>query len=84
MSRTFSAVGLVAAVSGGLMLAHGAGAYVLDELGLSERLFAGDAASAASALLVLMVVSSRVVLAFALPACVVLLVLAWVAARRSS
>lgn len=83
MNRTSSAVGVLAAVTVALVLAQGAGAYALDEFGLAERLFAGDAASAASALLVLLVVSSRVLLAFALPACVVLLVLAWFAARRS-
>jgi len=53
-----------------LALVHVAGAYLLDTFRLADRLFANDVAGVLAALLVLVVVTSRALLAFVVPGCI--------------
>jgi hypothetical protein len=58
-------------------VAHFACAALLDDVGLAECLFARDALSAVAALLTLLLLSSRVVLAFLVPGYVAVVALGW-------
>lgn len=77
MKRIGTTLCLAAVTTVVLAMVHVAFAHALDEMGLAERLFAGDLESALAALLVLAVLSIRVLLAFVVPGVVAAAATAW-------
>jgi hypothetical protein len=77
MKPRSKALAFAAVATLALLLVNGVTAYVLDEFGLADRLFAGDASSALTALLLLAVVSSRVLLAMLMPGVITVAAIQW-------